>query len=249
MEIRLLNSGYKKNEEIYQDFLDGTLSYDKDYFSSDFVIIDEIPDFPIYLANKGTNEFVDAVKILKEHMVSTDRDIHLDSRFWHSFLLVEKRDYILDKYPQVKESIKNFNNIVMKKFDWENYIYKCMLSAEYISNAKLDSVEEEEKYMRLIYENLDLFNYIIKYPIFRNSEFIIKLFNIIDEENLSSKMKEKIKHRSDLGNDERYGRRVIFELNKNYPIIMSPFLDKEELKTEIYSALELYEETNVMIKN
>jgi len=69
----------------------------------------------------------------------------------------------------------------------------------------------------------------------------MKFFSVIEEEDLSNKMKEKIKHRTDLGKDERYGRRILFELNKNYPIIMSPFLEKEELRNEIYKALKIYE--------
>ncbi|MDW3829200.1 DUF6339 family protein [Staphylococcus saprophyticus] len=244
MEINLLNEGYKNNEDIYNDFLNGTINYDKDYFSKEYKIIDTVPDFPIYLANAHVNEFIEAVNILKLHMIYTDRDIHLNGKFWHSYLLVEKRDYIIEKYPQVKNSIKNFNNIVLKKFDWENYIYKCILAAEYIRDEGLYNNIEEEKYAELLYENLDLFNYIIKYPIFRNSEFVMKFFSVIKDENLSSKMKEKIKHRNDLGKDERYGRRVLFELNKNYPIIMSPFLEKEELKNEIYKALRLYEKSS-----
>ncbi|MGS5041409.1 hypothetical protein ACVDHH_09570 [Staphylococcus saprophyticus] len=243
MEINLLNEGYKNNEDIYNDFLNGTINYDKDYFSKEYKIIDTVPDFPIYLANAHVNEFIEAVNILKLHMIYTDRDIHLNGKFWHSYLLVEKRDYIIEKYPQVKNSIKNFNNIVLKKFDWENYVYKCILAAEYIRIGLYNNIEEE-KYAELLYENLDLFNYIIKYPIFRNSEFVMKFFSVIKDENLSSKMKEKIKHRNDLGKDERYGRRVLFELNKNYPIIMSPFLEKEELKNEIYKALRLYEKSS-----
>ncbi|MGS5800887.1 hypothetical protein ACVENB_04120 [Staphylococcus aureus] len=132
MEINLLNEGYKNNEDIYNDFLNGTINYDKDYFSKEYKIIDTVPDFPIYLANAHVNEFIEAVNILKLHMIYTDRDIHLNGKFWHSYLLVEKRDYIIEKYPQVKNSIKNFNNIVLKKFDWENYVYKCILAAEYI---------------------------------------------------------------------------------------------------------------------
>ncbi|MEB7384675.1 DUF6339 family protein [Staphylococcus xylosus] len=241
MEVNLLKDGYKNDVDIYNDFLSGAINYDKDYFSSDRKVIGDIPDFPIYLANSHVNEFIEAVKILKEHMIHTDRDIHLNGRFWHSYVLVEKREYILEKYPQVKDSIKNFNNIILKKFDWENYIYKCVLAAEYINSAMLNNNIDEEKYAKLIYENLDLFNYIIKYPIFRNSEFVMKFFSVIEEEDLSNKMKEKIKHRTDLGKDERYGRRILFELNKNYPIIMSPFLEKEELRNEIYKALKIYE--------
>lgn len=57
---------------------------------------------------------------------------------------------------------------------------------------------------------------------------------------MSSLLKKKVKNRPDLGNDVRYGRLVIFELNKSYPVIMAPFLDKEELKKEIDKALKIY---------
>ncbi|KPG90116.1 hypothetical protein [Staphylococcus hominis] len=240
MEVKLLDKGYKYNEDIYVDFLNNNINYGNDYFTDEYKVIDSIPDFPIYLANSNIDEYIKAVHILQKHIINTDRDIHFNGRFWHSYLLAEKREYIIRKYPQVSNSIKDFNKIVFKNFDWENYIYKCVIIAEYLEQENLVA-EENENYIRVIYDNLDLFNYIIKYPIFRNSKFIIKFFNIIDEECLSSKMKERIKHRTDLGKDERYGRRVIFELNKNYPVIMSPFLKKEELKKEIYKALRLYE--------
>lgn len=41
--------------------------------------------------------------------------------------------------------------------------------------------------------------------------------DIIIETNLGQVLKAKIKNRPDLGKDERYGRRVIFELNKALP--------------------------------
>lgn len=248
MEVKLLKHGYNDKKEIYADFIAGTINYDNDYYSNEYKIVNEIPNFPIYLAHSNETEFVEAVKVLNKHMVHSDRDIHLNGRFWHSFLLVEKREYILNKYPQIKKSIRDFNNIVLKKFDWENYIYKCVLLAEYIEHESLNTWEEKEKFIKNIYYNLDLFNYIIKYPLFRNSDFIIKFFTIIKEEGLSHKMKERIKHRNDLGKDERYGRRVFLELNKNYPIIMSPFLEKTELKSEIYKALDLYEQSNDLLE-
>lgn len=85
-----------------------------------------------------------------------------------------------------------------------------------------------------------MYNYIIKYNIFRNGQFIINFLTVIHEEGLSAQMKKQIKDRPELGSDERYGRRVIFELNKNYPIITAPMLEKDELKEEIYQALALY---------
>lgn len=71
--------------------------------------------------------------------------------------------------------------------------------------------------------------------------------DIIAETNLGPVLKAKIKNRPDLGTDERYGRRVIFELNKVYPIVMSPMLDKEMLKEYFLKYLGYYYDGNVEI--
>ncbi len=80
----------------------------------------------------------------------------------------------------------------------------------------------------------------IKYPLFRNGDFVLKFLEVIDELQISDIMKAKIPNRPDLGKDERYGRRVILELNKSYPVILVPMLTKEELKIEVEKALALY---------
>ena len=77
----------------------------------------------------------------------------------------------------------------------------------------------------------------IKRVIFRTPEFILKILTIIDELNLSELMKRRIPNR---GKDKRYGREVIYELNKNYPVIMISTLSKEELKKEVVKALNHY---------
>lgn len=243
MEIRLLNTNYKDSEEFYQDFLNDRINKNDSYFSNEVVLIEEAPDFPIYMG-RGSEEgkaanFKQAFKVIARSYINTDRDLHMDELFWHSLLVTKKREYILEKYPSVSVSQKNFNNIVIKKFDWENYIYKCVLAVEYIEDLIEDPLKKEH-YYDLVLENLDLFNYIIKYPVFRNAEFVIKILTIIDEMNFSELMKARIKDRPDLGKDERYGRRVIFELNKNYPVIMSPLLDIETLKGEVLKALSYY---------
>ena len=87
---------------------------------------------------------------------------------------------------------------------------------------------------------MDMFNYIIKYDIFRNGIFLINIMDIIEETKTSKILKSKIKNRSDLGNDERYGRRVIYEFNKSYPIILSPMLEKEQLKEYFLKYLSYY---------
>lgn len=241
MEIRLLNEEFD-SEKLYHDFVSDSISFNAEYVSEETVFISETPDFPIYLAapHNHFEDFKEAITLLKQFYIGIDREIHLNKRFWYSLFVLYKRDYIVEKYPEVLNSKKKFDNIVLKKFDWENYVYKCVLAAEYIEDGNFTDSDDEEKFIRIIYDNLDMYNYIIKYNIFRNGQFIINFLTVIHEEGLSAQMKKQIKDRPELGSDERYGRRVIFELNKNYPIITAPTLGKKELKKEIKEALALY---------
>lgn len=246
MQINLLTDGYKDSEEFYQAFLNDTLRQSS-FISENYINIpSELPDFPIFFAIKNqeerANEYCKMIKIIAEYVITLDRDIYMDERFWHSWLCLYKRKYLLNIYPQIKEDYGAFKNIVIKKFDWENYIYKAILIAQYVEeNAQ---PEKYEYYYRLILQNMDMFNYIIKYEIFRNGKFLINIMDIIEETGLSSILKAKIKNRPDLGKDERYGRRVIFELNKAYPIVMSPMLDKDMLKEYFLKYLGYYYEGN-----
>ena len=246
MQIRLLAKGYKDSELLYEDFKKDNLSEGAPYFSDEVIYLDNAPDFPIYMGmgvgsdREKKEDFYEAITVLKENYINTDRDVHFNELFWHSLFVGYKRDYLVSKYPTIENDKNAFNKIVIKKFDWENYIYKCVLAAEYIHDANFGSKDLEDKYINMIYDNLDIYNYIIKYEIFRNSHFLINLLTIIEEENLSEIFKKKIKDRTDLGSDERYGRRVIFELNKNYPVILSPFMEKEDLKKRVLNALSLY---------
>ncbi|EDL66575.1 hypothetical protein [Bacillus sp. SG-1] len=242
MEIRLLEKGYKNNEQFYKDFIEDQILLKEEYFSKEVVHLDKAPDFPIYIAQGNETErkdlFLEAFRVLTDYYLDTDRDVHLNEQFWHS-LLITKREFLLENYPKITEGINHFNNIVLKKFDWENYIYKCVLGAQYI-NDFVTEPEQRERYYSLLVDNLDIYNYIIKYEIFRNDRFLINILDIIDELDLSKVLKAKIKDRDDLGKDERVGRRVIFEFNKSYPVIMSPMLDKEELKPIFLKYLNYY---------
>lgn len=243
MEIRLLKNGYKKSERFYNDFLEDQIRSNDDYFSGDVVYIDEVPDFPIYMGRGSEGEkkelFIEAVNVISKYYLKTDRDVHFDELFWHSLFTVYKREYLLEKYPQIKEGKKEFDTVVVKNFDWQNYIYKCVLAAQYV-NDNVETEEERQRYYELIFDNLDLYNYIIKYEIFRNDKFLLNILDIIDELDLAKVMKAKIKNRPDLGKDERVGRRVIFEFNKSYPVVLSPMLDKESLKEPFLEYLSYY---------
>ena len=243
MEIRLLKKDCLKKEEFYKDFLDDKIIGNDEYFSDEIVYIKNAPDFPIYMGKGSEDEkavlFKKAFEVMADCYLDTDRDIHMNEMFWYSLLCVHKRDFLLREYPQIGESMKDFHNIVVKKFDWENYIYKCVLGAQYVKD-NTDCTEDRERYYDLIAENLDVYNYIIKYEIFRNDKFLINVLDIIDDRGLAKVLKSKIKDRPDLGKDERYGRRVLFEFNKAYPIVMSPMLEKDELEDLFMEYLGYY---------
>ncbi|MCA1031180.1 hypothetical protein LCL95_09110 [Bacillus timonensis] len=243
MEIRLLKKGYKNNDQFYKDFLDDQIKNNEDYFSVEVAFIDSDPDFPVYIAHGSESEktemFLQAFEVISDSYLHTPREVHFDEVFWHSLLAVYKRDFLLEQYPQIKEGINNFNNVVIKDFDWENYIYKCIIGAQYINDNVIEP-NKRSRYYKLIAENLDVYNYIIKYEIFRNDKFLLNILDIIDELNLSKVMKAKITGRDDLGKDERVGRRVIFEFNKSYPIVMSPMLEKDDLKEYFLKYLSYY---------
>lgn len=250
MEIRLLEKGYKNSEELYHDFISDRIDPSNAYFSNDVVTIKDAPNFPIYMAKLSgeevKNAFLEAFHTIAEYYLDTERELILDERFWHSLLIQHKRDYIVGKYPQIHTGINEFRKIVVKKFDWENYIYKAILGAQYITDNISDEAERE-RYYHLIIDNLDVYNYLIKYEVFRNDQFIINILDIIDELGISKLAKAKIKGREDLGDDERYGRRVLFEFNKSYPVVMAPMLEKEELKKLFITYLNYYYDVTTII--
>ena len=71
-------------------------------------------------------------------------------------------------------------------------------------------------------------------------QFVFNILSIVDEFRLSSILKKKITWRNDLGDDPRVGRQVLLEFNKSYPVVMSPMLDKEELKEIFMEYLGYY---------
>lgn len=243
MEVKLLADGYQKNEQLFKDFMNGTIDTNSEYYSNETVYLDFAPDLPIYMGRGSEKEkvsgFNEAIKTIMDYYIHTNRDIHMSGRFWHS-LMMTKRDYLLELYGERIQTFKAFINIILKPFDWECYIYKCVLAAEYIYDAHLDTQEAIDYHIHLIISNIDMYNYILKDPLFRNSHFILNYFKAIDELGITHLMKSKIKDRDDLGKDERYGRRVFQELNNNYPVIMAPFLQVDELKEEIIRALSNY---------
>jgi hypothetical protein len=82
--------------------------------------------------------------------------------------------------------------------------------------------------------------------IFRNDRFLLNILDIIDELDLSKVMKSKIVGRDNLGKDERVCRRVLFEFNKSYPVILLPLMDKEDLKGFFLQYLSYYYDISIL---
>mgnify|MGYP000296986592 CR=1 FL=1 len=241
MRIRLLKEDYLSDSKaLYQSFLTGEITQ----LLSDNEIL-EIPDvkpFPIYMADYkdeiNSDKYEEAFKVLTQYYINLDRDIVMNKRFWDSQYFTILRDYILTEYPKIKKKFDNFKNVVIKEFDWENYVFKLLILIENLYDYRDQS--SHLKYLDIVLENYDLFNYIIKYSLTRNGEFLLTILDIVEEENLSKILKAKIPNRPDLGRDERYGRRVIYEFNKNYPVLMFPNMDKEQIKRYFQEYLSMY---------
>lgn len=248
MEIRILDPNYLKSEAVFEDFKNGNIGVDESHFTNETVYIEQAPDFPVYL--RGNQEerydyYAEAFKVMMDVYLKTSRDVNMEGAFWYSLLLQHKRDYLIKQYPIILSSEKEFRNIVLKKFDWENYIYKCVIGAQYVMDNVTDP-DEQQQFIRAIADNLDLYNYIIKYEIFRNDAFLMNILAIVQDHGLSEIMKAKVKNRPDLGADERVGRRVIFELNKSYPVVLAPTLHKTELAPLVFKhALQYANEEHV----
>lgn len=243
MQIRLLAEGYINIERLYLDFMNDSLDESADYYSDQFVTLEEAPNFPIYMGRGSPEEryegFHEAIYTLMSAYIDTPREVHMSGRFWHS-LMMTKRDYLLDLYAEYIDSRREFNNVILKHFNFQSYIYKCVLAAQYISDEQLETKEEKDYFIHLIVDNLDMYNFIIQYSLFRNGPFILNYFRAIDELGLTVLMKAQVKDRPELGKDPRYGRLVFETLNNNYPVVMAPFLELEDLKEEIVTALSVY---------
>jgi len=248
MRINLLFEDYLLDKEkLYQAFVDNNMDR---YLSDESIVINDVRPFPIYMAKitekVRDKKYKEAFRILQKDYMALGRDYTLDKRFWDSLFFVRFRDYVLQNYPRLKNGFSYFKDILVKKFDWENYIYKCVLFLDYLNQHKPES--EHEKYYELFLKNLDTVNYIVKYSLTRNSTFLLQVLDIIDRNDISELLKKKITHRTDLGKDERYSRRVIYEFNKNYPVMMFPDMSFEKIEEYFFEFLNMYYPTPVVKK-
>jgi hypothetical protein len=239
MKIRLLKDEYIKSEMFFRDFADSKCCEEKN-MTSVYVELNEIQPFPIYHNYKQeikiTQKMIEAFRVFKATYSNLEQDVLMNHTFWISLFACHYRDYLLNEYPSITSKESNFKQILLKSFDWENYIYKTMLLTQYL----IDSAEpnKQEQYVRLFSENLDIFNYCLKYRLFRNDKFMVKFFDILDKNNLSKIMKKKLGGEFWSGRDERYGRRVILEMNKRYPVSMIHLYSEDDMEFEVLKMID-----------
>ncbi len=243
MKIKKLNEKKIDIKLLYEYFINSN-SESEDLFVEEYYDIEEIICFPIYIA-KGSEEeknkeFLEGFNIIKENYLYLGKDITLDKIFWYSLFLNENyREYIIKKYPLALESEKDFNNIVLKKFDWENYVYKMVLGADYV-NEEITR-EEHDRYFEIICNNLDVYNYVLKSELFRNSKFMKNILDVIDKNNISNELKKKIIDPENPRLDKRVGREIISSLSQSYPSLFVHDLEYESFEELFLSFYKTYD--------
>jgi hypothetical protein len=241
MKIRKLNPEIIRKPEIFEYYI-GNYDDVENIFLDEYYDVELSPEnlfFPIYVPPAKKEQYFQALTTMRDNYLKLGRDILLDANFWYSLFLNKLKDQLKKEYPSTLESEKDFRNIILKPFNWENYVYKFIFGAEYIQEM-IPDVEEQNKYFNLLADNVDVYNYILKSKIFKNSEFLIKFLKTILKTNSSDILKKKI----DLSNgkDERMGRKIIYEFAKNYPTVFVHALDENEFEDYFKKCLNYYSE-------
>lgn len=240
MLVNILDKNYIFSDTFIKDFRNNTIGTLDEHYSGESIEIPELNPFLFYLKindeTKRNKAFQKSISILFDYVEIADK-YTMSHEFWISLFSINFYDFTVSKYPGILEDDEKFRNVLLKQFDWNNYIYKLVLAAKYIHD-KVDQYDKK-KYIDLISNNLDVYNYLLKYPIFRNGKFIVNVLKIIDENDLSADLKKSLKRKkSDL--DQRFGRKILFELNKDYPVIVVPMLEYDKLEKRFMSYYSYY---------
>lgn len=239
VKIKQLNPAYLKSEKLFSDFLSNNIKNEVNYTDYEYEV-ESIEPFPIYINQSDDdirfNKMLESFTIMKRLYISLDQDVLMSHNFWLSLFLNHFTDYLFIEYPKLRSSKNAFEQILLKQFDWENYIFKMVLITQYIC----DNIPEIEqpKMIKAFSDNMDILNYCLKYRLFRNDIFIINIIKVIQNNGLSKILKKKMVQIEGYGKDERYGRRVILELNKRYPVSLIHVFEFEEFEVTFLQILD-----------
>lgn len=234
-DVFLLKEPIEDEKDFYESFLKGTLQ-ENNYFSDIKVTVPDVEDFITYGGNKNKKNnnkevFKNLVKIFINNFVDLTQEIYMSPNFWKSYLVSKLRMSIIRNHPQINESFNAFKLIVLREFNWENYLYKAAI----YGNILVDRVADEslrDEYIDIIYDNSDTFNYILKKKAFRNDNFIFNMICLLYENkeyDLGGFLKKSFSYKD--SRDIRVNRIILEEMNAAYPTILFPILDYEDFKS------------------
>ena len=245
MQIRKVNKSYFKSKELRDHFVSGTLMNFDDCLLNDYYDTGtfEIEYFNPYAGNtKSPNNdqiWNNLIASVGEIMEGIPANLYEDGNFWFSLFLTRFQLELMNDYPQLKKSSDQLKNILLKDFNWENYIYKAVV----IVKLKHVAIERfgNTDVVDLILDDLDLFNYLIKSPLFRNLDFILNIFELTRRDAFPVRLKSQIKSEKYKQKDKRFGRRIVYELNKTYPVLFVQKFEMEELGTKLNEIIRQYQ--------
>lgn len=231
-EIYLLKEPIVNKLDFYNSFLRNTLKEDG-FFTDTRVKVPDLDEFLTYSgnANKNSSKILgDLIKIMMYNFIDLKQEIYMSQNFWMSYLVSKLRMSLFRNYPSISENFNTFRLIVLRKFDWENYLYKAAIFAN-VLNDKLQNKDLLDDYIDVILNNMDLFNYILKLTSLRNDNLIYNMITLLYE-NKDSELSSFLKFRSreDINKDDSPGRLVLLEFNTTYPAILFPMLNYDEFK-------------------
>lgn len=245
MQIRKVDKRFFDSKELRDHFVNGTLMdfhecLLNDYFDTgDF----DISYFNPYAGNtKSPNNdqiWENLLASVEEIMDGVPASLYEDGSFWFSLFLTRFQIDLMRDYPQLKTSSESLKNILLKGFNWENYIYKAVVivKLKHASQSRFGNTDVVD----LILDDLDLFNYLIKSPLFRNLGFILNIFELTRRNAFPVRLKSQIKSEKYKQKDKRFGRRIVYELNKVYPVLFVQKFEMEELGTKLNEIIRQYQ--------
>ena len=85
VNLKLLKKEKLKTEEFYNSFIAGTIQDNPEFFSDKTIVINDVPEFPIYMGNRfdpnRDEDFSEAILTLYSYYIDTERDTHLNELF------------------------------------------------------------------------------------------------------------------------------------------------------------------------
>lgn len=245
MQIRKVDKRYFNSKELRDHFVNGTIMDFQDCLLNDYYDTNDfdIAYFNPYAGNSKSPDndeiWENLLSSVEEIMEGIPASLYEDGSFWFSLFLTRFQIELMSDYPQLNKTSEPLKNILLKDFNWENYIYKAIVIIKLKHAAQLRFGNTQ--IVDSILDDLDLFNYLIKSPLFRNLDFILNIFELNRLNTFPVRLKSQIKSEKYKHKDKRFGRRIVYELNKVYPVLFVQKFEMDELGIKLNEIIRKYQ--------